>query len=66
MICFSVHKKIKIKNISLQIAGNGKEFEISIINAQQLAEKLRISVELVPEPAHTRRVKAVVIYDKLK
>jgi hypothetical protein len=34
--------KIKIKNISLQNAGNGKEFQISIINAQKLAKKLTI------------------------
>jgi hypothetical protein len=43
--------KLKLE-ISLQIAGKGKEFEISIINAQKIAEKPRISVQLVPEPTH--------------
>jgi hypothetical protein len=36
----------------LQIAKNGKECETSIINVQKLAKKLRISLQLVPEPAH--------------
>jgi hypothetical protein len=56
--------KLKIKNTSLQIARNGKEFEISIINAQKLAEKLRISAQLVPEPAHKEEERKQFLHTK--